>query len=138
MPPQAQLAVRRWVECGGTLLIHGQSAPAAFSQDGAADGEGSCWVGLGRVIAGLDDGDANWEPTYKKLADALETRSVYQPAEKPGNLTICSSPKPRSPCGDCSPWCCCLAWASGPPICGSSPATSGASGCGGTCPSSPC
>ena len=86
MPPQVQLAVRRWVECGGTLLIHGHGAPAAFSQGGAADGEGSCWVGLGRVIAGLDDGEANWEPTYKKLADASKRVPAYQPMEKPGNL----------------------------------------------------
>lgn len=84
MPPQVQLAVRRFVECGGMLLVHAQKVPAAFSQGGVPDGKGGYWVGLGRAVAGLDGGANDWEATYKKLKDSPP--HVYQPTQKPADL----------------------------------------------------
>ena len=84
MPPQVQLAVRRYLECGGTLLIHGQNVPAAFSQGGTTDGEGGYRIGLGRVAASHHGGKADWNATYKKLAGM--SIHVYQAEQKPGKL----------------------------------------------------
>jgi hypothetical protein len=109
MPAQVQLAIRRYVECGGTLLIHGRKIPAVFS-----DGKEGVLVGFGRVMASLDGGgkatatkpskdswfgrlaasferlnvsnnDKNaWNATYKKLTDA--PTHIYMPTEKPNVL----------------------------------------------------
>ena len=84
MPSQVRLAVRRYLECGGTLLIHGQKVPAAFSQGGAADGKGGYSVGFGHVAASLDDGQTGWEVTYKKLTSM--PIHVHRPEEKPDRL----------------------------------------------------
>ncbi len=84
MPPPVQLAVRRYLECGGTLLIHARDVPAAFSQGGFPDGKGGCFVGLGHAVAGLDGGQADWNATYKKLTTT--PLHAYQPVEKPRNL----------------------------------------------------
>jgi hypothetical protein len=85
MPPAVQLAVRRFVECGGTLLIHGRSVPAAFAQGGAADGKGTYAVGFGHAAAASRGGKEGW----KSLAQMLLGGSLvyaYQPLEKPANL----------------------------------------------------
>ena len=34
MPAAVQLAIRRWIECGGTLFVHGRKAPDVFAQGG--------------------------------------------------------------------------------------------------------
>jgi len=84
MPTAVQAAVRRYLECGGLLLVHGQDVPAAFSQGGVADEKGGYLVGLGQAAASLESGQSDWDATYKKLAAA--PIHVYQPDRKPANL----------------------------------------------------
>ncbi len=84
MPARVQLAVRRYVECGGMLFIHGRNVPAAFSEHGFADGRGGYYVGMGHVMATLDDNADDWDATYRKLLDARV--HIYRPEERPGNL----------------------------------------------------
>jgi hypothetical protein len=84
MPPQVQLAVRRYLECGGVLLIHGWKAPSALAQGGVPDGSGGYFVGLGHVAVSLGGGKADWDATYQKLTGS--PLDVYHPQDKPGNL----------------------------------------------------
>lgn len=84
MPSAVQLAVRRYLECGGTLLVHGQNVPAVFSQGGVADDKGGHIVGLGYAAASLPSGESDWDATYKKLASA--PIHVYQADRRPDNL----------------------------------------------------
>jgi hypothetical protein len=95
MPPQVQSAVRRFVECGGTLLIHGGKVPAAFSQGGIRDAKGVYTVGFGCAAASLDakagpnatkaeDDKASWGLTWQRLKGI--SPYVYAPAEKPVKL----------------------------------------------------
>ncbi|MDY0170360.1 MAG: hypothetical protein RBS80_27695 [Thermoguttaceae bacterium] len=84
MPPAVRLAVRRFVECGGMLLIHGRNVPAAFSEGGVPDGQGGCYVGMGHVLATLDGEKTDWNATYQKLLDT--SIHVYCPEERPANL----------------------------------------------------
>ena len=69
MPPPVQLAVRRYLECGGTLLVHGREVPAAFSQGGDSDGNGGYFVGLGHVLA-AGRNETDWNATHRKLTRA--------------------------------------------------------------------
>ncbi len=81
MPPAVALALRRYVECGGTLLIHGHKVPAAFSENAVPDGKGGHYAGMGHVaVTGADD----WDAAYGKLVDSR--LHVYLPADRPGNL----------------------------------------------------
>ena len=110
MPPQVQLAVRRYLECGGTLLIHGATVPAVFSQGGLQDGKGVCGVGFGCAVTSLndkagqkaasaaaspqgpnkrlagnaEDDKASWGPTWQKLKTLPP--HIYEPVEKPVKL----------------------------------------------------
>jgi hypothetical protein len=83
MPSQAQLAIRRYLECGGTLLVHGEKVPAVFAEGGAEDGNGGLLIGLGCALASQSD-DSDWDATYRKLAAA--SPHVYWPRERPTNL----------------------------------------------------
>lgn len=85
MPPQAQLAIRRFVECGGSLFIHGDRVPAAFSSGGFSDGRQSYRVGFGRVaatLAGRND-KKEWRQTYAVLVKSRIP--VYNPKTNPGS-----------------------------------------------------
>ncbi len=84
MPPPVQLAVRRFIECGGMLLVHGQEVPAVFSENGVSDGEGGYFVGMGHVLPMLHAGSDDWDATYRKLVDLRI--DIYQPDERPANL----------------------------------------------------
>ena len=95
MPPQVQSAVRRFVECGGTLLIHGVKLPAVFSQGGIRGAKGVYTVGFGCAAASLDDmpgrsetktedDKTSWAVTWQKLKSL--SPHVYAPAEKPVKL----------------------------------------------------
>ncbi|MBN1395839.1 MAG: hypothetical protein JW959_12525 [Pirellulales bacterium] len=84
MPPPAQLAVRRYVECGGALWIHGRQVPPAFSQGGTPLGENAYAVGLGRAAATLAENDSDWKTTYERLKK--EPMHVYRPEARPNNL----------------------------------------------------
>jgi hypothetical protein len=84
MPPQVQLALRRFIECGGTLIVHAAKAPAVFSEGGSSDGTGGFWVGFGRVVAGYDGDKPDWQKTREKLSPAL--LHEYHPTQKPNNL----------------------------------------------------
>jgi hypothetical protein len=109
MPPQVQLAVRRYLECGGTLLIHGPKVPAVFSQGGIHNGQGVYGVGFGcalasladtasqnaksatplqalsnHLVTNLNDDKTGWGATWAKLK-TLPVQ-VYQPLEKPAKL----------------------------------------------------
>ena len=66
--------MRRYIECGGTLLVHGQNVPAVFSQGGVADGQGGYFVGFGHAAASLAGGESDWDATYKKLAEHARPR----------------------------------------------------------------
>lgn len=83
MPPQARLAIRRWVECGGTLLINSKITPKEFFPGGQTDSKGRYRGGLGRVIASLGDGKQGWEETYKLLTST--PIHIYRPDKAPGN-----------------------------------------------------
>ena len=120
MPPQVQLAVRRYLECGGTLLIHGRKVPAVFSQGGA---------GRRRRRLLRRTGPCRGQPRRQqeqigmdrhRLAPAAAATSISRVREPRPSLTICWSPRPRCPCGDVRPACCCSPWASGRPISGCS------------------
>jgi len=59
MPPEVQLALRRYLECGGTLLVHGQKVPAVFSENAMEDSGGGYFVGRGHAVAGGAKDEAN-------------------------------------------------------------------------------
>ncbi len=81
MPPAVALALRRYIECGGMLVIHGRGAPAAFTEDALGEGEGGRYLGMGLVaVTGTDD----WDAAYGKLIDSRV--HVYLPEDRPGNL----------------------------------------------------
>jgi hypothetical protein len=81
MPPQVQLAIQRYLECGGTLLVHARRVPAALAQFGQSDGKGGAYVGLGHAAAGLAGRNSDWRDTYQRL-ERLSVH-VYRPEEKP-------------------------------------------------------
>jgi hypothetical protein len=81
MPAPAQAAVRRYVECGGVLLVQGGKVPAVFSRGGVADGKGVYQVGLGRVAANSDGGEPGWDKAYGWLADSR--LGTYRPHDLP-------------------------------------------------------
>jgi len=58
MSPQVRMAIRRYIECGGAVLIHGRSVPAAFSDNSVPDKDAGYFVGLGYVAASLQGMDA--------------------------------------------------------------------------------
>lgn len=70
MPPQVQLAVRRWLECGGTLFINAKTIPKAFSEGGKEYINKNYLVGFGRVIISGGKGKSGWQETYKLFAAA--------------------------------------------------------------------
>ena len=79
------MAIRRYIECGGTLVVHGQNVPAVFAEGGAADGgKGVYHVGFGHAMASLAASDSDWDATYQKLVDT--PIHIYRPAQKPANL----------------------------------------------------
>jgi hypothetical protein len=84
MPEQVQAAIRRYVECGGMLLVHGTSLPAVFTQGGASDGQGGYYVGLGRVAATSTRGEPTWKDTYRRLVS--RPPETYHPVQRPGQL----------------------------------------------------
>jgi len=84
MPAPAQMAVRRFIECGGLLLVHGRKVPEAFSRGGVADGKGGYHVGLGRAAASADRGEPTWEKTYQWLV--ATPREIYHPSGRPSEL----------------------------------------------------
>ncbi|MDZ7616838.1 MAG: hypothetical protein U1E05_07540 [Patescibacteria group bacterium] len=83
MPPRVRLAVRRYVECGGMLFIHGQSVPAAFSANGTSDGKGGFYLGMGHVLPTLSGDHNDWDATFQKLLDTKI--HVYTAEESPAN-----------------------------------------------------
>jgi hypothetical protein len=83
MPAPVQAALRRYVECGGTLVVHGQKVPDVFSRDGRADGTGGYQVGLGRVVASSNGGEPTWEAAYRRLT---EGPAAYLPADTPRDV----------------------------------------------------
>ena len=74
LPAEAELALRRFLECGGTLLVHGPKVPAPFSQNAMADDHGGYFVGLGYAAASGAESETNWE----KAARALDALPLYQ------------------------------------------------------------
>ncbi len=84
MPSQVRLAVRRFVECGGMLFIHGRSVPTAFSENGSSDGKGGYYVGMGHVVPTPEPGKNDWDATYQKLLDT--NIPVYRAEDRPTNL----------------------------------------------------
>jgi len=83
MPAPAQAAVRRYLECGGELLVHGRKVPDVFSRGGLADGQGGYHVGLGRAAATSDEGEPGWDRAYRRLTAA--SPETYRPREKPND-----------------------------------------------------
>jgi len=71
MPTQVQLAIRRYIECGGTVLVHGHQAPDVFTQGGVADGKDGHIVGLGCATATLQ-APGKSDSLTSKLAARLE------------------------------------------------------------------
>lgn len=99
MPPQVQLAVRRFVECGGTLLVHGREVPAALVQGGTADDLGGWPLGFGYAIASQTDGAPGWKAIHQmlngkpitvrrptgKVTKSIGPLHVHRPEGKPSN-----------------------------------------------------
>ena len=83
MPPQARLALRRWVECGGTLLINAKTVPEVFTEGGIKEAKPGLRVGLGRVLISRRDGKLGWTYTYKQLVDTHIP--IYCPTDPPSN-----------------------------------------------------
>jgi hypothetical protein len=81
MPSQVQLAIRRYLECGGVLVVHGHKVPAAFTEGGAAAEQGGFYVGLGYATASLGSSDSGWGVTYRKLTQV--PLHVYRPVSRP-------------------------------------------------------
>ncbi len=95
MPAEAQLALRRFLECGGTLLVHGRKVPAPFSQNATADDHGGYFVGLGYAVASGAESEKDWE----KAARTLDALPLYQylPYQKPAdshNLLVAEAKVP--------------------------------------------
>jgi hypothetical protein len=104
MTPQVRTAIRRYIECGGTVLVHGRSVPPVFSEHGIADQDAGYFVGLGYVAASLQDGNLEkkatkeldavsgapagkseeWIRTFFKLTQM--PLSVYHPSQRPDKL----------------------------------------------------
>jgi hypothetical protein len=95
LPAEAQLALRRFLECGGTLLVHGRKVPAAFSDNARADGHGGFFVGLGFAVASGAENETNWEKAARKL-DALELYQSlsYQKPSDSHNLLVAEAKVP--------------------------------------------
>ena len=75
MPPEVQLALRRYLECGGTLVVHGEGVPAVFSQNAMDDGAGGFFVGRGHAVASGAKSESNWDRAAFKLR-TLSLRSI--------------------------------------------------------------
>ena len=95
LPAEAQLALRRFLECGGTLLVHGRKVPAPFSQNATADDHGGYFVGLGYAVASGAESEKDWE----KAARTLDALPLYQylPYQKPAdshNLLVAEAKVP--------------------------------------------
>ncbi len=81
LPAAVQAALRRYVECGGVLWVHGRKLPEVFSRDAAKDGRGGFCVGLGRAGATAPDAEPSWQRTCSLLAG---TRAdFYCPLQRP-------------------------------------------------------
>lgn len=88
MPPQVQLALRRYIECGGVLLVHAPTVPLVFADGGSSDGHGGYFIGFGRAVAEGDGSRSDWQATRAKLATAglHEYRPVQKPSDPHGLL----------------------------------------------------
>ncbi|MGA2621872.1 MAG: hypothetical protein ABSF26_30085 [Thermoguttaceae bacterium] len=84
LPAAVQLALRRYVECGGVLWVHGRKVPDVFSRDGAKDGRGGFCVGLGRAAPSSPDGEPSWERTCRLLGGMGS--DLYGPVQRPRDL----------------------------------------------------
>ena len=102
MPAEAQLALRRFLECGGTLLVHGPKVPAAFSQSAMADDHGGYFVGLGHAVASGAESETNWEKAARAAGRpaALPTPTTHQ---KPADSHNLWSPRPGARARDVRP-----------------------------------
>jgi hypothetical protein len=83
MPAPAQAAVRRYLECGGALLVHGRKVPGVFSRGGVSDGQGGHYVGLGRAAASSDEGELGWDKAHRWLA--AKSLEIYRPLHRPND-----------------------------------------------------
>lgn len=82
MPGAVQLALRRYIECGGVVLVHAAKVPSVLSQGGTPDGVRGYQVGFGRVVAGY-----RGTPSWKKTRNALASCGwhEYDPQDKPSH-----------------------------------------------------
>ena len=85
MPAQVQSAIRRYIECGGTLLVHGQQVPVAFSQGAVRNGGEGEYLERLRSRGGKPrcQCDGLGQATYK-CSPACRSTS-YQPMQKPAD-----------------------------------------------------
>ena len=82
MPAQVQSAIRRYIECGGTLLVHGQEVPAILTQGAVRNrSNGEYWTGFGRAVASRAASATDWDATYQMLATMPV--HIYQPMQRP-------------------------------------------------------
>ena len=96
LPAEAELALRRFLECGGTLLVHGRKVPAFYSQNAMTDGHGGYFVGLGHAVASGAESETNWEQAARTL-DALRVDQDQYPYQKPAdshNLLVAEAKVP--------------------------------------------
>jgi hypothetical protein len=68
LPDAARLALRRYVECGGVLVIQGASAPTEFTDPAGTSGTAVSRLGLGSVrLTGLRNDEKGWGALLPQL-----------------------------------------------------------------------
>lgn len=85
MPPEVRLAMRRYLECGGTILVHGQKVPLVFSENSVNNGKGGYYVGRGHAVASGAKNEANWGAAARSLAGLRSMLSPHYASAKPNN-----------------------------------------------------
>jgi hypothetical protein len=101
LPPAARTAIRRYVECGGKLVVHGRQLPEAFTQGSSPGGTGVYHAGLGRMVSTGDDA-AGWNVAYTEIehspskkifvqeyqaAEGVEPAGIKPPSAKVGKIS---------------------------------------------------
>ena len=69
--------MRRYLECGGTLLVHGREVPGGLFAKRHGDGQGGFFVGLGHAVASGEKSESGWDRATFKLTARF--RRVYHP-----------------------------------------------------------
>jgi hypothetical protein len=102
LPPAARTAIRRYVECGGKLVVHGPQMPEEFTKGGSPGGAGVYHAGLGRAVSTGAADAAGWNVAYSEIehspsnrlfvreyraTEGVEPAGIKPPGAKVGKIT---------------------------------------------------